>query len=51
MHDIWLTATDPGVNPGAPSLQEKLGDVVILQKGGSTDELLVMLRERVLEKA
>ena len=51
MHDIWLTAADPGVNPEPLSLQEKLGNVVILQKDRSTDELLAMLRERVLEKA
>ena len=51
MHDIWLTATHPGVTPEPPSLQEKLGNVVILQKGKSTHELLVMSGERVLEKA
>ena len=30
MHDIWLTAADPGITPEAPSLQMKLGNVVIL---------------------
>ena len=51
MHDIWLTATDSGVTPEPPSLQKKLGNVVIRLKGGSVDELLAMSRERVLEKA